>query len=460
MLRRFSVNFALFSIALDAALVASALWAAEALRPSLSGLSFAQPLADEQIHLPGVLYIAFPLIWMAVLLLFDLYDGRRNLRLVNELNSLTLAALLAGIASAGLLYLSFRDVSRLLFLTFAFFAFAGLVGWRLVLRGLQRWRGFSATKRRVLVVGAGEVGAQVRAQVEQHRALGLEFIGFLDDERRGKNVLGYLRDARKVVRRRQPDDVVFALPSSAYQRVNDLLAELHDLPVRTWVIPDYFSLALHRAQVEDFAGLPMLDLRAPALSDSQRLFKRAFDVLLVLASLPITLTVAALCALAIWAQDGKAVLLAQPRVGENGRLFTMYKFRTMKVNSGKLKIEGDGFLHKRIDDPRVTPVGRFLRRTSLDELPQLINVFKGEMSLVGPRPELPELVERYQLWQRKRFAVPQGMTGWWQVNGRSDKPMHLHTEDDLYYVQNYSIGLDLLILLKTFWTVLSGRGAF
>lgn len=460
MLRRFSVNFALFSIALDVALVAAALWAAEAVRPSLSGLSFAQPLADEQIRVPGALYVAFPLIWIAVLLLFNLYDGRRNLRVVNELNSLTLASLLAGVASAGLLYLSFRDVSRLLFTSFAVLAFAFLVAWRLVVRGLQRWRGFSAAKRRVLVVGASEVGAQVRAQIEQHAALGLEFLGFVDDERRGKAVLGYLRDARKVVLRRKPDEVVFALPSSAYQRVNDLLAELHDLPVRTWVIPDYFSLALHRAQVEDFAGLPMLDLRAPALSDSQRLFKRAFDVLLVLLTMPVTLPVCLLCALAIWAQDGNAVLLAQRRVGENGRLFAMYKFRTMKVNSGKLKIEGDGFLHKRVDDPRVTPVGRFLRRASLDELPQLINVFKGEMSLVGPRPELPELVERYQLWQRKRFAVPQGLTGWWQVNGRSDKPMHLHTEDDLYYVQNYSIGLDLLILLKTLWTVLSGRGAF
>ena len=138
----------------------------------------------------------------------------------------------------------------------------------------------------------------------------------------------------------------------------------------------------------------------------------------------------------------------------------MLKFRTMKPSAAKLRLDRDGFLHKRADDPRVTRVGRFLRRTSLDELPQIWNVVKGEMSLVGPRPELPQLVERYHLWQRKRFAVPQGMTGWWQVNGRSDKPMHLHTEDDLYYVQNYSIGLDLFILLKTFWAVLSGRGAF
>ena len=117
-------------------------------------------------------------------------------------------------------------------------------------------------------------------------------------------------------------------------------------------------------------------------------------------------------------------------------------------------------IHKSVDDPRVTRVGRVLRRTSLDELPQIFNILVGEMSLIGPRPEIPYLVDMYEPWQRKRFAVPQGLTGWWQVNGRSDKPMHLHTEDDLYYVQNYSLLLDLKILLKTILVVLRGSGAY
>jgi len=117
-------------------------------------------------------------------------------------------------------------------------------------------------------------------------------------------------------------------------------------------------------------------------------------------------------------------------------------------------------IYKKPDDPRVTRVGRFLRRTSLDELPQLVNVLRGEMSLVGPRPELPQLVEQYDLWQRQRFSIPPGMTGWWQVSGRSDRPMHLHTEDDLYYIQNYSILLDLKILFKTVGVVLRGKGAY
>jgi lipopolysaccharide/colanic/teichoic acid biosynthesis glycosyltransferase len=144
----------------------------------------------------------------------------------------------------------------------------------------------------------------------------------------------------------------------------------------------------------------------------------------------------------------------------------MYKFRSMYEGSeARLKdvihYDEDGnLIHKIPNDPRVTRVGRFLRRNSLDELPQFLNVLKGDMSLVGPRPELPILVEKYQPWQRARFAVPQGITGWWQVNGRSDKPMHLNTDDDLYYIQNYSLLLDLQIVFKTALVVLRGKGAY
>jgi lipopolysaccharide/colanic/teichoic acid biosynthesis glycosyltransferase len=171
-------------------------------------------------------------------------------------------------------------------------------------------------------------------------------------------------------------------------------------------------------------------------------------------------------ALAIKLDSPGPVFFSQQRVGENGRLFLMFKFRSMVLGAEEMRdrvseVDEEGnVVYKTRYDPRVTPVGRFLRRTSLDELPQLFNVLKGEMSLVGPRPEMPWLVEEYDLWQRKRFAVPQGITGWWQVNGRSDKPMHLHTEEDLYYVQNYSLLLDILILWKTAGVVLKGRGAY
>jgi lipopolysaccharide/colanic/teichoic acid biosynthesis glycosyltransferase len=174
----------------------------------------------------------------------------------------------------------------------------------------------------------------------------------------------------------------------------------------------------------------------------------------------------ALIVLAIVADSGRPALIRQQRVGENGRLFEMLKFRSMIVNveasqpASPEKASGDAIVHKQPDDPRVTRLGRILRRFSLDELPQLFNVLVGDMSLVGPRPELPWLVDSYEPWQRKRFAVPQGITGWWQINGRSDRPMHLNTEDDLYYVYNYSLLLDILILIRTPLVVLRGEGAF
>ncbi|MGQ9668503.1 MAG: sugar transferase, partial [Anaerolineae bacterium] len=151
---------------------------------------------------------------------------------------------------------------------------------------------------------------------------------------------------------------------------------------------------------------------------------------------------------------------------ENGRPFLMYKFRTMVDGaehqlSEVIQYTEDGKpIHKLPDDPRITRLGRFLRRSSLDELPQFFNVLKGEMSLVGPRPELPFIVEQYEPWQRRRLAVPPGITGWWQISGRADRPMHLHTEDDLYYIKNYSLWLDLHILIKTIGAVIRGRGAY
>ena len=277
---------------------------------------------------------------------------------------------------------------------------------------------------------------------------------------------GTLDLARQLILEQKVDDVVIALPQRAHEKVNRLVSTLHDLPVKVWVIPDYFHLALHKAHIEEFAGIPMLDLRAPALTDYQRLLKRGFDLLLTLFLLPVSLIIMGIIALGIRLEGPGPIIFRQKRVGENGRMFDMFKFRTMVVGAEDLRhtvetTDSNGqVIFKSDHDPRITRVGRTLRKTSLDELPQLLNILRGEMSLVGPRPELPYLVERYEPWQRTRFAVPQGITGWWQVNGRSDKPMHLHTEDDLYYVQNYSLLLDIQILFKTILVVLRGKGAF
>jgi lipopolysaccharide/colanic/teichoic acid biosynthesis glycosyltransferase len=210
----------------------------------------------------------------------------------------------------------------------------------------------------------------------------------------------------------------------------------------------------------------MISLKSTTLSGYQRVVKRILDLVFSMIFLIPALPLSLFLSMVIKLDTPGPTIIRQWRVGENGRLFRMYKFRSM-INNAEAALEDvvrtdpkGNTLYKFANDPRITRVGRWIRRTSLDEIPQLINVLKGEMSLVGPRPELPRFVALYQPWQQKRFAVPQGITGWWQVNGRSELPMHLNTEYDIYYVQNYSVILDIQILIRTFWVVIRGVGAF
>ncbi|MFC1879152.1 sugar transferase [Chloroflexota bacterium] len=469
MLRRFSVNFAILSMALDAILVGLALFAATSLRPALAFLPFAQHY-PELIPTPWLIYPLFAIEWVLVFQALSIYDGRRNFRWVDEFASLTLAALLASAAMAGTLYLSYRLVSRLLFFLFIILAYTASLTWRGLARLYFRVVNGSGSMRRVLIMGAGVVGRDLQERMRDSSVRGLQVVALLDDDPHKvedeADVLGPLDQAAEWIKELEIDDVIMALPQRAYLRMNRLVAELHSLAVKVWVIPDYFRLVLHKAAVAEFLGMPLLDLRAPALNDFQRLVKRIFDLALTAPSLPLTLPLMGLIWLAVRLDSAGPAIFTQKRVGENGALFVMYKFRTMEVDADERRYEVEDldengqFVHKRADDPRLTRLGRWLRRTSLDELPQLFNVLKGEMSLVGPRPELPYLVELYEPWQRQRFAVPQGITGWWQISGRSDKPMHLNSQDDLYYVQHYSLLLDIFIIIKTLGVVVKGDGAF
>lgn len=470
MFRRFSVTFSLFSMVLDGLLAGLALRIAAATRPLFNGLPGAETVPFPPT-LPEELFYLFPVLWVGIMLISSVYDGRRNLRVVDEFSNLTGSALLAVVAMAGVMFLTYRDVSRVLFLVFCLLTFCLLIGWRILARWgfREQWRR-DVAQRRILILGAGEGGYRLKEQIVGQPGLGLRLVGFLDDnlakQQSDPEVLAGLSQLRQVIGREQVNDVVVALPRSAHERLNWAVSELHDLPVQVWVIPDYFSLTLHRASVEELAGILMLNLRAPALNEYQRMVKRGFDVIVTLTAMPVTLPLIGLIAAMIRLTSPGPVFYRARRAGENGRIFDMLKFRTMVADADQQLSqitqhdEQGNLIHKIPNDPRVTPLGRFLRKTSLDELPQLLNVLLGEMSLVGPRPEMPMLVEQYQPWQRKRFAVPQGMTGWWQISGRSDKPMHLHTEEDLYYVQHYSIWLDLQIIIKTIWVVLRGKGAY
>ena len=468
MLRRFSINMAITSMIIDSLMV-------------LTGILITMLVIDRQlttvagirVQFPPFTFILFPIVWWAIFLVGSLYDSRRNLRIVDELTSFLLLCLLATISMAGILYLAKLSVHRTDFLTFIGLTISMQLLERIGLRIAWRannHRGNGNGIHKILIIGAGEIGKRAATEIQKFgNAAAIQITGFLDDDpqkEKQTEILGKIMDAQRVIAEQHITDVVIALPDSAFKRRDTLIEILKSLSVDLWVIPDVFRLALYRPQMETFAGMPMLDLRAPAINEYQRLAKRIFDLFIASSLLVLTGPVMLLIGILVRRDSEGPAIFRQERIGENRKPFEMYKFRSMVQNAEKMngKVqhldENGDLLHKTPDDPRVTRIGRILRRTSLDELPQLFNVLKGEMSMVGPRPELPYLVDGYKPWQYARFAVPPGLTGWWQINGRSNKPMHLHTEDDIYYVQNCTIWLDIQILLKTVIVVFFETGAF
>jgi exopolysaccharide biosynthesis polyprenyl glycosylphosphotransferase len=476
MFKRFSPNYMALLLLLDGFIIQASLWLGMELRYILPFGQVIRPeWAPRWLYVPTVdLHLAVGALWLASFLTASLYTPRKIIHWYDEFQRLVLAHTMSALSLAGALYLANIELLRLAFLYFYLLSLSGLLGYRILLRFWHRVRRQDpGNVARILVVGAGKVGQDIVAEFRRQQWPGLEFVGFLDDDpdKHGQSVLGLpvlgvLDRATEIVRRYNVDEVLIALPPRAHTRLANLVAILQEQPVRVRVVPDYFELAFFGATVESLGGIPLIGLRDPAIDGFQRLVKRLVDIIASLCGLALVSPVLAITALAIKLEDGGPIFYRADRVGENGRIFQMLKFRSMVVDADKLQeqvaeIDEEGnIIHKTRHDPRVTRVGRFIRRTSIDELPQLINVLKGEMSLVGPRPELPWLVENYEPWQRKRFAVPQGITGWWQVNGRSDKPMHLHSDEDLYYIQNYSLWLDFQILWKTVFVVLRGKGAY
>ena len=442
-------------------------------------LPFGQSLSPAWI--PSFVYSPTPalrivvaLVWSLSMLLGSVYTPRRVVFWIEEFQHVTLSHTIASLSMAGLLYMAKMELPRLTFVYMFVVALLILLGYRSIIRIWFRSTDKSnSNTTRILIVGAGRVGQRLVKQLSSERWSTIEVLGFLDDDPSiidqtvdGLPVLGRVDTAGEAVQEYDVDNVIIALPLHAHARFANLVHRLNELPVKLYVVPDYFDLAFHEASIERIGGLPLVGLRDPAIDGFQRFGKRLMDIGVSSLALLFLSPIMAAVAIAVKLEDGGPLFYRAGRVGENGRIFQMLKFRSMVVDADKLQhlvshVEEDGTLvFKTADDPRVTKVGRFIRHTSIDELPQLINVLKADMSLVGPRPELPWLVENYEPWQRKRFAVPQGITGWWQINGRSDNPMHMHTEQDLYYIQNYSWWLDILILWRTVSVVLRGKGAY
>src|SRR5262245_26512188 len=426
-------------------LTESMLVLAMALRQSQSSWRY---LGSGSEIIPTMLYPIVGVIWFVMLMIFSTPRLVRNGHLIEGLWRLVAAIGLSSLTFAGALFLSFRQMSRLFFIDFVVLDLVALVLFYAAMRLIVRWRsGRFEVHSRLLIAGMGRTGLRVAHAIQRQWNGAMPVAGFLDSdaalvgvEIEGWPILGTLDEAQTIIDRYAIDEIIITLPLEAHPQTVKLVRQLQAAPVHIRLVPDFLDFAVMRASVDYLEGLPVVGLRVPAISDEARIAKRLFDIVVSALLLIILAPFMGAIALLIKRDSPGSVLYLAERVGENGKLFRMYKFRTMIQDADMRWSEvvlrrPDGKLEfKQPDDPRITPIGRWLRRTSLDELPQLFNVLKGDMSLVGPRPELPVVVrEEYEPWQWSRFTVPQGMTGWWQINRRGYEHQHLCTADDLYY---------------------------
>jgi exopolysaccharide biosynthesis polyprenyl glycosylphosphotransferase len=378
------------------------------------------------------------------------------------------------ITGASLFLLRVTFVSRLFPVMFGGLGFLGLVGQKIAVFSVirdRRRRGLDV--RQLLLIGTGRRAAEFAGRIHAHPEWGLRVVGALEDEKGrsvdkvdGVDVIGYVEDLPDILRRVTVDEVAIVVPrlrlSSVEKAIRD--CEIEGVPVTVAV--DLFDMKIARARPTELNGTPLLSFRTTVPSEWQLVAKRAMDLAIALPLIafmsPLLVTIAALIRLT---SPGPAFFL-QERVGLNKRRFRIYKFRTMSEAAQKDLAKVD--IYEEIYGPEwknrklayVTPVGKWLRRLSLDELPQLFNVVRGHMSLVGPRPTLPSEVEQYQTWFRRRFSMRPGMTCLWQVSGRRDVQLDAWMQMDLEYLDNWSLSLDVKILLKTIPAALFGKGAY
>ncbi len=365
--------------------------------------------------------------------------------------------------------------SRLMILEATILVIALLALERLIYRYARRvLRKRGVGVERVLVAGAGDVGRSVLSALIARPDLGYTPIGYLDDRPElGQTAIGRvpgLGDLDQLDSRlgeNIADLVIITLPWVARQKIMDMVAICEQRGVQSRVVPDLFQLNMSQVAIENLEGIPLLGLNAKLrMTPSKQLIKRLIDLALIVLAAPIALPLAIIVAIAIKLDSSGPAFFPQQRVGKDGRKFNIYKFRSMCDGADQMRndlIRQTGADPKRPkweNDPRVTRVGRWIRRTSIDELPQMINILRGEMSVVGPRPPTPDEVSHYEAWQRQRLNTLPGLTSLWQVSGRSNIPFEEQCLLDIYYIENWSIGLDIQILLRTIPNVLLGNGAY
>ncbi|MFB0538137.1 MAG: undecaprenyl-phosphate glucose phosphotransferase [Anaerolineae bacterium] len=424
-------------------------------------------------------YIPFAGVLTALLLiaykLEGVYDHRRGASWFDEFYSV-LNGTTTGIVIMIVVTFIYRPLvySRLLFgytgvLIVALLGFSRLVK-SIVLQKLRK-RGIGVV--RTLIVGAGEVGRTIMRNIVAQPGLGYQVVGFVDDnpEKGHKDIgrfkgLGSIDNLPRIAQDESIDEVIITLPWMYHRKIISIMTQCEREGVRARLVPDIFQMSLSRMDVDDLGGVPMIGVKEISITGGKLAAKRAIDFTVALVGLIVSLPLTLLIALAIKLDSPGPVLFRQIRVGKGGRHFVLYKFRSMCEGAEDERQqltdlnEAEGPIFKIRHDPRCTRAGRFLRRTSLDELPQLYNVLRGEMSLVGPRPPVPAEVEHYEEWHKKRLEVSPGMTGLWQVSGRSELSFDEMVLLDIYYIENWSAAMDTEIFLRTIPKVIFGEGAY
>jgi exopolysaccharide biosynthesis polyprenyl glycosylphosphotransferase len=332
-------------------------------------------------------------------------------------------------------------------------------------------RGIGLTN--LLVVGSGRLGKLMMQQIAATPALGYRVVGFVHDQDGPPSdfgrfkVLGTMSELDSIIRGENIAEVVIALPSHQHQQILRTVRLCERAGADFKLVPDLYELSLSRIDVDAIEGIPLIGLKRTLTSSWQYRIKRLIDILIAGAVLIIGAPIWLLIALAIKLDSPGPVLHKQTRLSYRGEPFECYKFRSMYMNADQMLVAIRAALpgdergkFKLKNDPRRTRMGRFIRRTSLDEIPQFINVLQGKMSVIGPRPPLPVEYERYEDWEKARLEMPPGITGLWQVRGRSDIDFNEMVLMDLYYIENWSLRLDLQIMLQTIPAVLGSRGAY
>jgi exopolysaccharide biosynthesis polyprenyl glycosylphosphotransferase len=421
-------------------------------------------------------FVAYLIFWVILSNKFNLYQSKRRGKIGDEtIDVIKTTGLSLLFASIPAFYFRDHPLSRLFLVYFWPIHTILLIFFRIVIRSTLKYlRRHGYNYRQVLIVGRNSRTEKIVQKIDHTPEYGLKILGFIDDEKNNChypnknkfNLMGNLNDFERIMRKEVVDEVFITLPmKSYYAQIEQIVNICEKSGIEVEIPADIFDIKFAKTAIQKYDELKVIDYYTSPEMDWKLVVKRLIDITISLLILAFSLPTLLVIGLIIKIISKGPVFFMQKRIGYNGRYFTLLKFRTMVQNAEDLKHllldknEMDGPVFKMKNDPRITRIGHFLRRSSIDELPQLINVLKGEMSLVGPRPPTPEEVIRYQLIDRRRLSMRPGITCLWQVKGRNRLTFRKWMELDRQYIDNWSLWLDLKILLQTIPAVLKGSGA-